>query len=182
MTDFITSDLHLSHGKILKYFPESRPFNSKEEMNEDIIKKWNCMVQPKDTTYILGDVAFCHPIEAMQLLDRLNGKKILIVGNHDHINLKEPAFRSMFESIHDYLEIKRNKTTIVLFHYPIYSWNKKHYGSIMLHGHSHGRHIPVDGRIADVGLDTNNCFIYNLNTLVDSMLTWPIGTPDEEME
>lgn len=176
--DFITSDLHFSHKNIIKYFPESRPYSSTDEMNEDIITKWNCMATPQDTTYILGDVAFCHASEAVQLLSRLNGKKILVKGNHDCHQLKDPSFRSMFESIHDYLEIKINKTTIVLFHYPIYSWNKKHYGSIMLHGHSHVKSIPVDGRITDVGMDTNNCFIYNLNALVDSMLTWPI-TSDE---
>ena len=55
---FYTSDLHFDHLNILKFEPESRPFNTIDEMNEALIKKWNDKVKQDDEVYILGDFCF----------------------------------------------------------------------------------------------------------------------------
>ena len=53
MSIFFTADTHFCHKNIIKQ--EDRPFNSIEEMNETMIKKWNAKVKPTDSIYILGD-------------------------------------------------------------------------------------------------------------------------------
>lgn len=50
-----------------------------------------------------------------------------------------------------------------MMHYPISSWNRKHYNSIMLHGHSHGNiihDITENNIIYDVGVDTKLSNLY----------------------
>ena len=78
---FVTSDLHFSHGNILKY--ENRPFLGIEHMNEQLIKRWNNVVSKHDKVFVLGDVSFANKEETKKLVSQLNGKKILIMGNHD---------------------------------------------------------------------------------------------------
>lgn len=79
---FVTSDLHLNHANIIWYC--NRPFGSVEEMNRAITDNWNNAVQPADTVYILGDFAMGDRSKIPALLARLNGYKILVLGNHDN--------------------------------------------------------------------------------------------------
>ena len=87
---FYTSDLHFGHKNIIKY--ENRPFNSVEEMDEELIRRWNNKVGKNDEVYILGDFAFASGRRVNELLDRLNGRKYLLRGNHDHSFLKDRDF------------------------------------------------------------------------------------------
>jgi len=168
---YVTSDIHFLHKSILNFCPVSRPFADVDEMNEAIVTNWNKTIQPDDLTYILGDITFGRISLTIDLLQRLNGRKILIKGNHDHDALRKEAFRNCFESIHDYLELKYNGNLICMFHYPIHSWNKKHYNSIMLHGHLHGNTVDIDGKIMDVGMDTNRCHPYLLDDVIERLST-----------
>lgn len=170
MRTWITSDIHLSHRQILKYCPNSRQFKDKDHMDESIIEIWNSTVAPEDLVYILGDVAFCGPDKALAKLKRMNGDKILIVGNHDRKALKSKPFRDHFKEVHDYLEITVLGTKVVLFHYPIYSWNGMYRGSVHFFGHTHGANKAIKGRAKDIGMDTNNCNLYELEPLVKKML------------
>jgi calcineurin-like phosphoesterase family protein len=170
MKTWITSDIHFSHANILKYCPGSRPFKDEDHMNEEIIRIWNQTASPGDLVYLLGDVAFCGPDKARAIIKRLNGDIILIVGNHDRKALKSKAFKDCFKEVHEYLEINVKGTKVVLFHYPIFSWNGMYRGSIHLYGHSHGNKTGIKGRTKDVGMDTNNCNLYELEPLVDKML------------
>lgn len=78
--DWFISDTHFNHENIIKL--ANRPFSSAEEMDEVMIRNWNARVQPEDTVIHLGD--FGLPLDyAKEVLDRLNGRKILILGNHD---------------------------------------------------------------------------------------------------
>jgi calcineurin-like phosphoesterase family protein len=142
---WFTSDLHLDHKNILK-FQLNREFLSIADHNEHIMNIWKFIVAPEDTIFVLGDVCF----SKKDYISDLPGNKVLIRGNHDH-NVQG------FDSVHDYLEIKHNGIFIVLFHYPITYWNKSHYGSWHLHGHTHGAFMG-NGRIMDVGLDNHPCF------------------------
>lgn len=85
---FVCADLHFGHANIIKY--EDRPYKDKEDMNEGLIRNWNSVVTDKDTVYVLGDVAFCSKTKATELIARLNGRKILIMGNHDRV--KSPQY------------------------------------------------------------------------------------------
>ena len=159
---YYTSDLHFGHKNIIKY--EDRPFNSTEEMDEYLIYKWNNKVNKNDEVYILGDFGFVSGTRANELLDRLNGRKFLIRGNHDHSFLKDKSFdQTKFEWIKDYASIRDGDKVICMFHYPIAVWDRQHHGSIHLYGHVHSNkdnHHPLLLELGDnainVGCDVHN--------------------------
>lgn len=130
------------------------------EMDECLIARWNEKVGPKDVVYHLGDVGWGAPGRLRPLLDRLNGTIHLIAGNHDKTVLK-PVCRSRFASVHDLWEIEvpdpeapKGKQLIVLCHYAMRTWNKKHWGSWQLFGHTHGMmELQPNVLSADVGCD-----------------------------
>ena len=173
---FVTSDLHLVHKRILEYCSDSRPYASLELMHDAIIQNWNNCITDSDTTYILGDISFGPLSATVDILKQLNGRKILIKGNHDTHNLSKQHFTDCFDSIHDYYELKYKGELFCLFHYPIEKWNKKHYGSIHLHGHLHSKNPEIlSQKRMDVGLDSNNFLVYNIDNIIELMKTVPIG-------
>jgi calcineurin-like phosphoesterase family protein len=158
---FFTSDTHFGHTNILKY--AERPFASIEEHDEALIEAWNEVVTESGAhVYHLGDFVFGKPRRIEEILPRLNGQIHLILGNHDK-HLRKGKTRDLFASVSDYKSI-RVKTTpaggeqrIVLMHYPIESWDKRHYGSWHLHGHCHGTLPSAEHqRRVDVGVDVWN--------------------------
>lgn len=172
---YVTSDLHLFHKNILKYQPDTRQFNSVEEMNETIVERWNETVKPNDTIYDLGDFALAGVTKVLTILPRLNGKKIHIMGNHDHKSLWKKKITDHFEWVGDYKRIHIDGRVVVMFHYPIHTWEMKQYGSIHLYGHMHGTGIPMENtRSMDVGVDTNNFYPYNIQEvfkIIDNIYT-----------
>lgn len=172
MKTFITSDLHFGHKNIMKFCPQTRGhYKDVDEMREDMIRIWNDNVQDGDLVYILGDVAFLPAADAVKIMRRLNGRKILIEGNHDRKLLNDPVFRSCFEEVHKYLEITHNGSKIVMCHYPIFDHNGVGRGSIMLHGHRHGNPHNIPGRIMDVGYDATGKIVCLLDDIVSNMQT-----------
>ncbi|AXH72888.1 MAG: hypothetical protein [Caudoviricetes sp.] len=145
--DYFTSDNHFNHENILKYCPERAVlWNNPNEMNEGLISRWNNKVKQNDTVYHLGDICMGSP----DILNRLNGKIILIKGNHDH---KKTLKCGRFEYITNYHELKLNKKLITLCHYKMEVWKNSHYGSSLhFYGHSHGTR-PGDNACCDVGVD-----------------------------
>jgi len=91
MKIFAIADTHFGHSNIIKYC--NRPFASVEEMDAALIKNWNETVSNNDIVLHLGDVCVGGGKErAKEIISRLNGKKILIMGNHD--NWSEEFYRS----------------------------------------------------------------------------------------
>lgn len=84
---WVTSDLHIGHNKEFVY--SARGFNSIEEHDRILVKNWNFLVDDADTVYVLGDVMLKHSLEddefsyGLSVLKQLNGKLIIIRGNHD---------------------------------------------------------------------------------------------------
>src|SRR5690606_20497726 len=103
-------------------------------------------VNKEDEIYIIGDFSFGNDNQSKEILNNLNGKKHLILGNHD-IQKKYWRDENLFVSVEKYKEIKIKNNNYVLFHYPIYSWNKMHHGSIHLHGHTHSDKHKKDIRL-----------------------------------
>lgn len=82
MRYFVIGDTHFGHSNIIKYC--NRPFRDVEEMDRVLIKNWNETVSNHDIVIHLGDFAFCARERAKEICSQLNGKKILIKGNHDN--------------------------------------------------------------------------------------------------
>lgn len=161
---WVLSDHHFSHKNIIKF--ENRPFETVDQMNEFMIQAHNDIVDPDDTVYFLGDVSFNQKLAANQV-NSLNGKKVLITGNHD--DLRNTAFVNAFNEVHSYLKRKMFGHEVVMFHYPIAEWDKMHFGSIHLHGHVHGKDMGIDGRIYDVWAGGNNYAPYNMEELLSKV-------------
>lgn len=153
MSIYFTSDSHYFHKKIIDY--SSRPFSSVEEMNESLIEEYNKVVKPSDTCYHLGDFGFANATKLLQVISRLNGNKVLILGNHDKDIMNNPSNfigSNYFSSIQHYKVIKHNGQKIILFHYACRVYESSHNGAWQLHGHSHGS-LPPMGKTVDVGVD-----------------------------
>ena len=78
---WITADTHFGHKNVIEY--SNRPFDSVEEMDAELICRWNRVVGTHDTIYHLGDFALTTKKRKIEILKQLNGYKILIRGNHD---------------------------------------------------------------------------------------------------
>jgi len=123
MKRFFTSDHHFFHKNILFRYGRKGLFSSIEEMHAHIITQWNKNVGKRDVVYVVGDFSFGTKEETKGILDRLNGTKILIVGNHDkrskrHITVRE-YLEIGFESVMDEDVIKlSNNMPVLLKHYP----------------------------------------------------------------
>ena len=140
---FFISDLHFYHESLLTKM-DKRGFASCEEMHEYIIGKWNGKVRPQDEVVILGDTSMERGKLTSDILDRLNGRLYLVVGNHDNY-LRDRRFdASRFEWVKDYAVLHDNKRKIVLSHYPIMCYNGQYRldeegnpKTYMLYGHVH---------------------------------------------
>lgn len=173
MKTYITSDLHFGHANIMRFCPESRArYNGDVDyMNEAMVAEWNAIVTPDDTVYILGDVAFLPTARAVNYMQRLNGTKILVEGNHDRKALHDPVFRSCFKEVHKYLDINYNGTKVVMFHYPIAEWDQMHRGSVHLHGHLHGNTSGMEKyRCRDMGMDATGKIVISMEEAISSAM------------
>lgn len=127
---FYTSDLHLGHTNCIRF--DNRPFRNTDEMNAEIVKRWNTVVSKNDDVYVLGDIIWNNA--DVKYIRQLNGHKYLIRGNHDRLNNE---IEKLFVWVKDYAEIKDNGEHLVLCHYPIAHWRNADYGTIHLYGHIH---------------------------------------------
>ena len=165
---YYTSDLHIGHENIIRLC--KRPYSNAREMGVDIIKKWNNKVTPNDTVYILGDMFFKYEdIEVVNtILKQLNGKKILIKGNHDNF-LNQIKWQDYFSAVKDTMKIKDNGRDVVLMHYPIEEWDGFFRGSYHLYGHVHNSDNglrKIDRRY-NVGVDVNDFEPKTLDELIE---------------
>ena len=99
---FFTADLHLGHANIIKHC--TRPFLSSDEMDDYLISVWNSRVCSNDNIYIIGDFIFRSVKSPEDYLKRLNGKKHLILGNHDTNWIKKIDLANYFATVERFVE------------------------------------------------------------------------------
>jgi len=112
---YFTADWHFNHDNILQYC--NRPYKDVNEMNEDIIKKYNFYIRGNDVCYILGDVGFGDYDNFKEVFSKLNGKKILVLGNHDKWSM-QTYYNVGFDAVVYNAHIKLGKHIIYLNHIP----------------------------------------------------------------
>jgi len=157
-TKFYTADTHFGHKLMLDpKLARPRPFSSTQEMDEALIRNWNAVVKPDDIVYHLGDVFFDLHDEARvrSVFARLQGRKILIVGNHDYksTNVVHPLLASLgWEEIAQHYQTTDEGQHVFLVHYAQRTWPKIRKGGWHFFGHCHGS-LPPLGRSRDVGVD-----------------------------
>ena len=183
---WVTSDLHFNHLNILKYEPISRPFETIEEMNEVLIKNWNDRVGADDTVYVLGDFFMGQLTSIKEIFDRLNGKVILIRGNHDTKN-RLAVYEEWGIEVKDIAYLPYKGRYFVMCHFPIASKEfidmvrRDNSEVIILYGHVHSNAPKgyVDGTY-HIGVDTNDLAPVNIHQIWEE--SWPkeIMTPEIE--
>lgn len=142
--DWYASDLHFRHMRIIEF---GRPFKDVDDHDETIISRWNSMVMPDDKCLLLGDLAFNI---GLPKVGRLNGKKWLVMGNHEHKNVSE--YMPYFQDIKAYRE---DKDTRVLFsHIPVHESQLERWAA-NVHGHTHAHNLP-DARYINISMDQIN--------------------------
>lgn len=186
---YFTSDNHIGHENILKF--ADRPFQNIKHMENGLIKRWNSRVRKNDLVYILGDFIWStvKPEEYRAIMNRLNGEKILIIGNHDRVR-ELSALNLGFRYAAREAKIRVGEHIITLSHYP-YRWgfwktlkaklklllkgkrfvNKnenrpKDEGGWLLHGHTHSKEA-VNGRQIHVGCDSWDCYPVSLGKILN---------------
>ena len=155
---YFTADTHFGHENVIRFC--DRPFSSANEMDEAMIANWNARVRGNDTVYVLGDMFF-RSTNAETILQRLKGKKRLIVGNHDSSWMTKFDCARYFVSVDSFLETSDGQHSLTLCHYPLLSW-KHARRSYMIHGHIHNDKtadfwplIAVRDHVLNAGVDVN---------------------------
>jgi len=157
---WFTSDTHFGHENIIQYC--NRPFASVQEMDEKLIENWNHTVKPDETIYHLGDFTLAGGDTARVYFQRLDGKINVVPGGHDWKWLREEEYYSrsghrvtILPPLHTIKVPHPDQDApqhVVLCHYAMRVWDRSHYGSWHLYGHSHGNLPPLENSL-DVGVD-----------------------------
>lgn len=194
MMRYYIADLHFYHENIISI--DGRPFSDALEMNDYMIEKWNSRVRDNDEVYILGDLSLGTGEETNAILQRLNGKKYLIVGNHDSYISDKDFNKDSFVWIKKYAEIRDENRRLILCHYPIFCYNGQHYRNdngesltFMLYGHVHNspdahlirrficetkaeHRIDRNGNDYEVPCNMINCFCMNSGYIPLTLDEW----------
>ena len=172
MAIFITSDLHLGHNKSFIY--EARGFETVEEMNAEIIRRWNSVVGEEDDVFVLGDLVM-GSLENLRLLEELNGRIHIVRGNHD-----TDSRWAHYKQIRNVVEMENS----IYFSYNGYKFYLSHYPTITtradvgkplkkclvnLCGHTHTKDPFEDwgiGMIYHCELDAHDCAPVRLEDII----------------
>lgn len=133
---FLVSDTHFGHSNILSFLKSDgsklRDFSNIEEHDEFLVKQWNSVVSKNSRIYHLGDVCFSKKV--LPILNRLNGRKVLIKGNHDKLDLKE--YLPYFDDIRG----SHQFDGMLLTHIPVHHESLARWG-LNVHGHLHSNKV-----------------------------------------
>lgn len=179
---FVTSDWHLFHDASLEF--DNRPFDSMDDMVDKMVRSYNATVPKDGVCYFLGDMGNNKGNKIKEVVDRLNGTKVMILGNHDKGTTS--LYSSGFDVVLYGASLVIGKEIVTMSHCPlrgIYrenitgmrgavlgdNWHgeSKHdnfsfpdYGQFHLHGHIHspnrGKSSKILGKQFDVGVVANS--------------------------
>ena len=134
---FLVSDTHFGHAGVCRFMRNDgvtklRPWDNAEEMDEEMVRRWNDRVRPTDKVYHLGDVVMNR--KALPIMARLNGDKVLIRGNHDIF--RDDEYRQYFRELRAYHVMNG----MILSHIPIHEASLGRFG-VNIHGHLHYQRV-----------------------------------------
>lgn len=139
---FLVSDTHFGHAGVCHFLRDDgtklRPWDDPDEMDEAMIERWNSVVRMNDKVYHLGDVVINR--KALKTLERLNGDKVLIKGNHDIFKLED--YTPYFRDIRSYHVL----SGMIMSHIPVHEESIARFG-VNIHGHLHSNRVKKDGVI-----------------------------------
>lgn len=170
---WVTSDWHFCHNREFLYGP--RGFSNPYDMNEEIVKRHNSLVDMSDDVYVLGDCALNDIDESIALIKRLKGQLHIICGNHDTDN-KIDLYKKCWNVV-EVVDAKRltfNGWHFFLSHYPCLCANyddgkplKKHCINLCGHTHTKDKFFDWDkGLIYHCEMDAHNCYPVSIGQII----------------
>lgn len=187
---FFIADTHFGHKNIIKYC--TRPYETVDEMDEDLIEKWNRKVGKLDTVYIIGDFVW-NKNKVPYYAEILNGKKILVTGNHDETwtTKKDHPNFSCFEEVTDYKFDSIKDRPVTLCHYPMVEWRNCRkddapYIGYLIHGHIHNnysdeyRYMLRRYNALNAGADVNGFEPVTFEEMVENNLHFKLSVLNDE--
>lgn len=157
---YVISDTHFGHRNMALH----RGFNSVEEHDNYIVEKWNSLVRKGDTVVILGDITM--EKANYEILNKLNGHKKVIQGNHDQGNHTRKLLEYV-NSVQSSFKIKG----CILTHIPIHTMEMERYKKC-IHGHLHSKYVKRffglirDKRYVNVSCEATGYTPVELNKLL----------------
>jgi len=137
---YVIADLHIGHANVCKFTRDEgeplRPWDDVDEMNEALIDNWNSIVREGDKVYVLGD--FTVNKKYVHLGSRLNGRKILIAGNHDNAT-PQMYMDAGFEDVKGCHVLQ--KQGVIMTHIPVHTTQLDRFGGGNIHGHLHDKEV-----------------------------------------
>ena len=187
---YFTSDLHLGHTNILTLC--NRPFSDIDQMDAALIANWNRKVKKNDVVYLIGDVVWDKK-KVGYYMEQLQGKKILITGNHDATWVKKEECQAYFASVQPYLELHLNGHPVTMCHYPMLEWksSRKEVGhrlGYLIHGHIHNRvadeyrQLFLQFNALNAGVDVNAFAPVTFEELVENNLQFKLAALASEQD
>lgn len=181
---WFTSDLHIGHTNIIDYC--DRPFTSVGEMYAALAAEWNSVVSAQDEVWVLGDLAMGQIDLNLPLAGQLNGRKHLVIGNHDRPfgRNRTEEWDARYRLDGGFVKLHHDRTTltlgdgteVTLCHFPYSgdSGDRDRYvsqrppddGGWLLHGHVHER-WRQRGRMINVGVDAWAGRLVSEPTIID---------------
>jgi calcineurin-like phosphoesterase family protein len=158
---FLVSDTHFGHAGVCRFteadgVTKIRPWTDPDEMDEEMIRRWNDRVRPNDKVYHLGDVVINR--RALPTLARLNGDKVLIRGNHDIF--RDEEYREYFRELRAYHVLNG----CILSHIPLHPESLGRFGT-NIHGHTHTNRVKkmrgIDVKTGTILYSTENDVRYH---------------------
>jgi calcineurin-like phosphoesterase family protein len=179
--DAYWADPHFGHKRIIELC--KRPFASVEKMDECLIENYNSFITPYMTVAWLGDCFFSKTEDAKNIMQQLNGHKVLIWGGHDGTFSK--MLHLGFSAVVYQMDIMLRKYVCTLSHFPYAATPihdtgeidaryedlrpKRKKGQLLIHGHTHNSKV-VNGPMINVGVDSwgyRPMMCYELRSLID---------------
>jgi calcineurin-like phosphoesterase family protein len=201
---FFTSDWHIGHQNVLQF--DQRPFNDLDHMHESLIRNFNVQVPAHGVTYFLGDMGLGSSGKLKEVIGRLNGTKVLILGNHDKGS--NAMYGAGFDVVLNTASMMIAQQKVTLSHCPLrgafrestigmhnavlfenwhgenrhHNFSLGHEGQFHLHGHIHSgpanKKARTLGRQMDVGVPANNYRPVGISQVE----SWIVKTLDEEFK
>jgi calcineurin-like phosphoesterase family protein len=189
---WFTSDTHFGHARIIELC--NRPFADIDEMDQTIIDNWNSVVQPSDEVFHLGDVALGPKDRWQEIFHQLNGRLVLVIGNHDALYWEnKPRYIEKYAPLYRRFDVAGRNLTIpidgqlvMLAHFsydPDYQgrgMQTEDFGFPLIHGHTHGtEHDTMSSKGTPqfhVGMDAWNYFPVSENRIIAWLRNLEKGT------
>lgn len=166
---YVTADPHFGHKNIIEY--EIRPFNSVEDMEKKLISNWNKVINNKSKIFVLGDFSFLGKEETKRVISNLNGRKILVLGNHDRAHSLMWWYDAGFDEVYKY-PIVINEYLIMSHEPPQYTPPNTPYLYIYGHVHSSEMYKTITKTSCCVSLERWGYSPVPIKTIIDKVLTF----------